>query len=304
MADSLTADIDRVCELSKNGHFDYVIVGSGLAGGILARQLTFEKKKVLLIEKGGLKFSTHCLNTSRLKWQRNGTQGPSQDNDVVYNAVKSKVNTTADSDPYVGGPVYCLGGRSNVWGLFCPKIPSSTLTEYFPENVRLYLNKRGYKKAFELMTNYSQDFSNIYPNGVDIKEQGIVKTDLDGAIKDFYNQAETSPTATLAPIAAQFSSTGTYHFPQGAYSTVDHLLDQLYSRDAYLTVLLDTEVLSCEGTQSPYSLTVRSATNKQLHQIESNSVILCAGTIATASIALNSGLQKKLPKVVEGTDRP
>ena len=300
MADSLTADIDRVCELSKNGHFDYVIVGSGLAGGILARQLTSKEKKVLLIEKGGLKFSTHCLNTSRLKWQRNGTQGPSQDNDVVYNAVKSKVNTTADSDPYVGGPVYCLGGRSNVWGLFCPKIPTPTLTKYFPENVRLYLINGGYKKAFEMMTNKSQDFSNIYPNGVNIKEQGIVQTDLDGAIKDFYNQASDSPTATLAPIAAQFTSTGTYHFPQGAYSTVDHLLDQLYSRDAYLTVLLDTEVLSCEGTQSPYSLTVRSATNQQLHQIESNSVILCAGTIGTASIALNSGLQKEIPKVGKG----
>ena len=133
MADTLTADIDHVCELNKNGYFDHLIVGSGLPGGVLARELTHQKKKVLLIEKGGLKFSTHCLNASRLHWRRDGTQGPSQDHDVVYNALKAKVATTPDSDPYAGGPVYCLGGRSNVWGLFSPQIRASTVTKYFPK---------------------------------------------------------------------------------------------------------------------------------------------------------------------------
>ena len=58
--------------------------------------------------------------------------------------------------------------------------------------------------------------------------------------------------------------------------------------------------MSCDGTASPYSLTVRSVTNQQLHQIVSKSVILCAGTIGTASIALNSGLQTWIPKVGKG----
>ena len=307
--DSVTADIDRVCELSKNGYFDYVIVGSGLAGGVLARKLTLKKKKVLLIEKGGLKFSTHCLNTSRLHWQKGGVQGPSQDNDVVYNAVKAKVNTTADSDPYAGGPVYCLGGRSNVWGLFCPRIPASTLKDYFPEKIRCYLDDDddkvgGYERAFELMTNESQNLTKPYPKGLNATEETEetgVSRELDQAIENFYGYNATYvPTVSLAPIAAQFNSAGLYHFPQGAYSTVDHLLDQLYSRDACLTVLLDTEVLSCDGTASPYSLTVRSLTNQRLHQIVSKSVILCAGTIGTASIALNIGLQTYIHKVWKG----
>jgi len=106
---SFATDFDLVSELSAQGRYDYVIVGSGLGGGILAQKLTEGKKRVLLIEKGGSMFSTHCLNTSRPHWQIGSVQGPSQDNDVVYNAIKQKVQTAAGSDPYVGGPVYCLG---------------------------------------------------------------------------------------------------------------------------------------------------------------------------------------------------
>ncbi len=277
---------------------------------MLARNLTLKKKKVLLIEKGGLQFSTHCLNTSRVHWQRGGVQGPSQDNDVVYNAVKAKVNTTAESDPYAGGPVYCLGGRSNVWGLFCPRIPSSTIKDYFPDSIRSYLDDKtggGYEKAFGLMTNESQTFGNLYPKSVKTAEESTEEAgwekDLDTALENFYNYykvKKTPPTMSLAPLAAQFNSAGLYHFPQGGYSTVDRLLDQLYSRDAYLTAQLDTEVLCCDKTASSYTLTVRSVANQQLHQIVSRSVILCAGAIGTASIALSSGLQTSIPKVGKG----
>ena len=299
--DSLTADLDRVCELSNKDHFDHVIVGSGLAGGVLARQLIRERKNVLLIEKGGLKFSTHTLNTSRVHWQRNSKTGPSQDNDIVYNAVKAKVNTTSDSDPYAGGPVYCLGGRSNVWGLFCPRIPETTVRKYFPEEVRRYLMSNdgiAYRKAFALMTNESQNLSKPYPdsNVGTATEQEKLETKLKRALKGFCGDKSLS----FAPIAAQFDATGLYHFPQNAYSTVDFLLDRLYSRNEYLTVLLDTEVLSCEGTGPPYSLTIRSGPQQKLGYIRCKSVILCAGTIGTASIALNSGLQQDLNKVGTG----
>ena len=299
--DSLIADLDRVVELSNKDHFDHVIVGSGLAGGVLARQLTQAKKKVLLIERCGLKFSTHTLNNSRLHWQMDSTSGPSQDNDIVYNAVKAKVNTTSDSDPYAGGPVYCLGGRSNVWGLFCPRISQTTIKKYFPDSISRYLGNstvQAYQKAFDLMTNGSQDLANPYPKGnaATATEEGDLETKIKKAIKLFGGDTSLA----LAPIAAQFDTTGLYHFPQGAYSTIDYLLDRLYSRNAYLTVLLDTEVLSFEGTKSPYSLAIRSGPEKKLGNIRTKSVILCAGTIGTASIALNSGLQNIIPKVGKG----
>ena len=151
----ITADLDLVSELAAREYFHYIIVGSGLGGGILAQKLVKGGKRVILVEKGGLKFSTHCLNASRPHWQIGSLQGPSQDNDVVYNAVKEKVQTAEGSDSYVGGPVYCLGGRSTVWGLFAPKISADVHKAYFPKRVSDYLEKNGYEDAFQLLTSNS-----------------------------------------------------------------------------------------------------------------------------------------------------
>ncbi len=64
--------------------FDYVVVGAGFAGGLLAATLANKKKKVLLLERGRLLFSTHCLNTSRQHANYTECKGPSQDNDLIY----------------------------------------------------------------------------------------------------------------------------------------------------------------------------------------------------------------------------
>jgi hypothetical protein len=161
-----TTDFDVVCELSSQGRYDYIIVGSGLGGGILARKLADKKIRVLRLEKGGVTFSTHSLNTSRPHLQIGGVLGPSQDNDVVFNATKAKVQTAVGSDPYVGGPVYCVGGRSTVWGLFSPKIDNDTSKKYFPARQYNYLKQKGYNDAFNLLTNESQTFQNLYPTDV------------------------------------------------------------------------------------------------------------------------------------------
>jgi choline dehydrogenase-like flavoprotein len=91
MNSNISADFDIVCELSALHSYDYIIVGSGLGGGALAQRLVSANKRVLIVEKGGLMFSTHCLNTSRPHWQRNSVEGPSQDNDIVYNITKQRV---------------------------------------------------------------------------------------------------------------------------------------------------------------------------------------------------------------------
>ena len=131
---------------SANTPFDIVIIGSGIGGGVLAtslldknellagnrtsfgRQSTVDEGnrmafadrsiRILVIEKGGLLFTTHSLNgpgpTTR------GTYG--QMNDLFYNKFKDQFDMDAGTAAiWEGGAVYSLGGRSPVWGLFCPR---------------------------------------------------------------------------------------------------------------------------------------------------------------------------------------
>jgi hypothetical protein len=143
-----------VAKESETEPFDYVIIGSGIGGGMLAADLldknnrvsssfssqattyiarsTWNKsaahalaedkvkrtKRVLVVERGNLLFPTHSLNMPRPTSR--GTYG--QMNDLFYNAFKQ--NWEMDDDTrkiWKGGPVYCLGGRSTVWGLFSPR---------------------------------------------------------------------------------------------------------------------------------------------------------------------------------------
>jgi len=306
---NLTNDFDLVCELST--HFDYVIVGSGLGGGILALKLVEGGERVLLIEKGGATFSTHCLNTSRPQWQIGGALGPSQDNDIVYNANKQKVQTAAGSDPYVGGPVYCLGGRTTVWGLYAPMI-SKSYQEYFPRRISDYLDNDGYSNAFALLTNGSQTYATLYPmapNDIAATEVKYGEKQLSEAIEGFYTDQGISSaiSVTLAPVATEFKSPAPYQFPQGAYSTVDAILNKVYARDPCLTLLLNTEALYVtvnaieDGTYEAASLKVRTTSDQRIGEISAKKgIILCAGTIGTATISLNSRLQDTHPLVGKG----
>ncbi|WKT54190.1 FAD/NAD(P)-binding domain superfamily [Fusarium oxysporum f. sp. vasinfectum] len=309
MDSALETDFDLVCSLSNKGHYDYIIVGSGIGGGILARTLALEspesKSRVLLIEKGDLTFHTHCLNGSRPHWQRGGTKGPSQDNDVIYQDVKKRVSTTPDSDPYAGGPVYCLGGRSTVWGLFAPKIDDNTLMKYFPSCITKELKEKYYDIAIELLTNGSQmsinnpdphpRMSNSDDNARIASMLQDAKEKLDGAIGEWSEKVNDTKkkyeNASTAPIAAQFASEVLYNFPQGAYSTVDGLLELLYAKNQSLTLLTNTEVLSLDLDNTEASSFVRPKAG-QPTTVKAKTVVLCAGTIGTATIALNSGLQR------------
>lgn len=146
-----------VAEKSEDEPFDYVIIGSGIGGGILAADLLEKNrlvsasssnfsaqptsrivrsifdpssaralakdpdnrvKRILVIERGHLVFPTHSLNMARPT--NRGTYG--QMNDLFYNHFKQDWEMTDETRKiWKGGPVYCLGGRSTVWGLFCPR---------------------------------------------------------------------------------------------------------------------------------------------------------------------------------------
>lgn len=292
MNNHLTVDLATVSLLTKLNAYEYIIVGSGFGGGILAERLAQKKKKVLLIERGEILFTTHVLNTSRPFFHRGASNSP-EGNETIYDAVKSKVKCTEGSDSYVGGPVYCVGGRSNLWGIWTPQVSEGTLTGYFPSTVADYLTDGGYTNAFDFITDMSQT-ENIYPTG----NPHIVDNEIQTTV-DLLQNAIPNTSFDLMPVAAEFDSPQPYKFPMGAFSTTLSVMNRMYANDQYLTVLTGTEVLAVDHEEKDSGRTitglkVRSTADKVLTDIQTGSakVILSAGTIGTASIALNSGFQQ------------
>lgn len=70
MEQILASDIELVSRLSTTEIYDFVVVGSGIGGGILAEELVKKQKIVLLIERGGITFSTPFCNTARSDFSR------------------------------------------------------------------------------------------------------------------------------------------------------------------------------------------------------------------------------------------
>ena len=146
---------EDVAKESQDNPFDIVIIGSGIGGGVLATALLEKNarvlrsgfsaesteddptnphwgvrlplpnlpqpdqpKRILVIEKGRLTFHTHCMNGPRPS--NSGTT--SQGNDLFFKKFKESVDMDEETAKiWMGGPVYCLGGRGAVWGLFAPR---------------------------------------------------------------------------------------------------------------------------------------------------------------------------------------
>jgi choline dehydrogenase-like flavoprotein len=141
---------------SEHAPFDYIIIGSGTGGGVLAadlleknKRLTARRsetsllptpvkankcglrlalgngdqpaKRILILERGSLLFDSHSLNTPRSP--SSGVY--SQVNDLLYNQFKREWDVDNETRKiWQGGPVYCLGGRSAVWSLTCHRCVS------------------------------------------------------------------------------------------------------------------------------------------------------------------------------------
>lgn len=117
-----------------------------------------------------------------------------------------------------------------------------TLGKYFPEVVKNELTKADgwYSKAFSLVTNNSQKLDDVYPQDQYSANDLKVKTQLEEV---------TETKFEIMPIATELNAPAIYRFPQGAYSTTVALLNRMYAKDQYLTVLLHTEVIQLEIPQ-------------------------------------------------------
>ncbi|KDN33598.1 hypothetical protein RSAG8_13313, partial [Rhizoctonia solani AG-8 WAC10335] len=231
--------------------YDIIVVGSVVGGGVLVHDIydtnfrigPKNSKKVLLLERGGLTFHSHCLNTARPvdlvkdRGQHNdfffhrfwgdfeivrccdkcqdtcNRKGPWECcNGPTGKCCDNCYNKTPDF--WSGGPMYNLGGRSAAWGLFIPRIHDRTLREHFPKTIGHELLETYYSKA-EYLMNLS------LPRSEKIHRHVIDRLNADGlaAVPDSRVQWN------WARIASEFQREHNFNFAQGAYSSIDKILE-------------------------------------------------------------------------------
>ncbi|WP_287672932.1 MULTISPECIES: hypothetical protein [unclassified Microcystis] len=112
----------------NNKDFDFIIIGSGIGGGILADDLADrlgQSHRILVLDAGSFIYPTHVYNISRIP---NGSVAP-------HFGVDNFKQSPSGSHFIGSKPQLCFGGRSIFWSGLIPH-PQSWEMEFFPDNVR------------------------------------------------------------------------------------------------------------------------------------------------------------------------
>ena len=285
-------------EEAKTYEYDIIVVGTGIGGGIVSgqlfdtnSQLGKNAKSILVIEKGGLVFHTHCLNTSRPSGLG---EDRGQQNDTFFAKFKSDYNLVGNTNiqDVKAGPLYNLGGRSVVWGLFVPRIHDKTLERDFPRPVRQGLLWKYYREAENLMNLSLPTTRTIHQDLMERLNMG----------------SDPKVQWQWGRIASEFSDFRNFDFAQGAYSTVDKLLEIAMSKPKIggvetehknFKMLLRTEVRKLTWNGSKLKGVVARGPDGEETEFtirNGGKVVLCAGSVDSAAILLRSGKKDFLKK--------
>lgn len=281
-------------------------MGTGIGGGIVAGDLfdTNSKlgsgaKSVLVIEKGGLTFHSHCLNASR---PTGFGEDRAQQNDTFFSLFKENYEGTKNNTDWKGGPMYNLGGRSAAWGLFAPRVHDLTLRDKFAATSGLdsELIDTWYREAEALMTLSLPATTTTHQN---LMERLNMKTKRDCQWQ-------------WGRIASEFHDDKNFDFAVGAYSTIDKLLEIAMSKDRAadgisiehpnFKILLNTDVRSivwssdnktatgvkvkgADGVDYTIKLKARP-TSGPLVNASLPAIVLGAGSVGSPAILMRSGL--------------
>ena len=263
--------------------FDVIVIGSGMAGGVLAEHLSDKNVRTLVLEAGGVPLETHIANLPRPHrsgfqkhvWQRwYDFRAKNYDDDAVGN------NYT---DGFQG---YNLGGRSVFWGGFIPRMTSAEL-DFWPQQLKWDLEDRYYPLAEELMglstapsTHYSRSFHRL----------------LRQVLPDY--------THLDAPVAVRPHLAGSNAITTGMFSTADLLLESYRTRgmdenDAFghvgnqsLFIRTHQEAIHIKPGKGiePSIVTTRDIRTGKENVFKGNYVVLSCGCIESARLAKRSGL--------------
>jgi choline dehydrogenase-like flavoprotein len=272
--------------LSPDHVFDVIVVGSGMGGGLLASKLADAGADVLLLEAGSYLFPTHVANLPRRLriGQFDKHVWSLWDDFKVVNYVNAGAGSVYD-----GGQGFNLGGRSLFWGGLIPRQVGYELANW-PAAVRNYLLGPGFPAAEAAL-------NRVPPQPTAFQDAS--RQQIDSLFPGY--------DAEDASLAVQYSGATKQSIPAGLFSTADLLMeDRLLAAPGYQPATVNLNVAVWSVTTDPNNpAKVTGVTGWDLlgdrqRAFAADKVVICAGTLESAKIALQSGLADPNNKIGKG----
>ncbi|MBN2011410.1 GMC family oxidoreductase [candidate division KSB1 bacterium] len=274
--------------LDENHHYDVIVIGSGIGGGVLADQLSDYGLDVLVLEAGSYLVPTHVGNLPR---QHQLARSVDKNIWDLWDDFKVTNYQNADGSQFKGGQGFNLGGRSVFWGALIPRMTWWELAPW-AEEIRWYLEDRGYDLAEQLL------------------KKTQLESDYQKSVKTFLKTTYPDYVSLTAPLAIQHTVPELRTVPAGIFSTADLLMESRLTRgdkgSKYLTINLNHAVVNIktEGKKATSVVALDLISDKQ-RIFKANHVVLAAGTLESAKLAKLSNLADPNNKAGIGfTDHP
>ena len=274
-----------------NKYFDYIIIGSGMGGGILADDLADRlsaSKRILIIEAGSFVYPTHVYNICKFA-----------NFEIAQHFAVETFFQNLSGGQFIGEkPQLNFGGRSIFWSGLIPAVQPWELN-FFPENVRRDLRDTYLNRAGTIM-NESISMGKV--------TAAIVTYFRNTPLNEDFYIVET-PRALHQPYLEPDGTLSDSYFiePTGVFNTAELLINQVgltpgnrAPHESGLHIKLNSFVESVNRRDDgAYDVTTIDTVTNQTRTFVAPNAIVAAGSIESPKLIQRSNVYNRLPDVAK-----